>query len=126
MINMPVASDGGHFLKRNWREVAPAGDGMGAVRWHLLGHEGAAHVGCLRGLAYIDREMVQPGSRSAEQHSQDLELVYYVLAGQGQMIINGHEVRVLEGDAIHLPKGTPFQLANRGQDWLTYLIIAAP
>ena len=125
VINMPVKGDGGQFVKRNWRNMPPLSDGEGAVRWHLLGPEPEQDGGCLRGLSFIDREMVQPRQRSAEKNAQDLEQIYYVLAGAGTLVSNGQVKSIWEGDAIHLRPQTTYHLTNTGETWLTYLIIAA-
>ena len=125
VINMPVDGDGGRFLSRNWRDAAPVSDGLGAVRWHLLGPETEEEGGCLRGLAFIDREMVQPRRRSAERNSQDLDQIYYILAGEGTLAADGQETAVREGDAIHLLPETNYHISNSDETWLTYLIVAA-
>ena len=125
VINMPVEGDGGRFVRRNWRGAAPLSDGLGAVRWHLLGPETEEDGGCLRGLAFIDREMVQPRRRTAERHSQDVEQIYYILAGTGTMVADGQEISIREGDAIHLLPRTTYHLTNSSETWLTYLIVAA-
>ena len=125
VINMPVDGDGGRFVSRNWRDAVPVSDGLGAVRWHLLKPETEGEGGCLRGLAFIDREMVQPRRRSAERNSQDLDQIYYILAGEGTLVANGKVTAVREGDAIHLSPGTTYHLTNSDETWLTYLIVAA-
>ncbi len=124
VINMPVDGDGGRFVSRNWRDVAPSSDGLGSVRWHLLGAETEEEDGSLRGLAFIDREMVQPRRRSAERHSEDMELIYYVIAGAGTMVADGQVTSMREGDAIHLLPGTTYHITNSDETWLTYLIVA--
>ena len=125
VINMPVDGDGGRLVSRNWREAAPQSDGQGAVRWHLLGPDSEREGGCLRGLAFIDREMVQPRRRSAERNSQNLEQIYYILAGQGTLVADGQETAIREGDAVHLLPETTFHISNTDETWLTYLIVAA-
>jgi mannose-6-phosphate isomerase-like protein (cupin superfamily) len=125
VINMPVDGDGGQFVKRNWREVPPLSDNLGAVRWRLLGPVTEQEGGCLRGLSFIDREMVQPRRRSAERNSQDLEQIHYVLAGAGTVVANGKERAIGEGDAIHLLPETTYHITNTDETWLTYLIVAA-
>ncbi|MXY94450.1 MAG: cupin domain-containing protein [Caldilineaceae bacterium SB0670_bin_27] len=125
VINMPVDGDGGRLVSRNWRDAAPQSDGLGAVRWHLLGPESEREGGCLRGLAFIDREMVQPRRRSKERNSHNLEQIYYVLAGEGKLVAEGQETAVREGDAIHLLPGTTYHISNTDKSWLTYLIVAA-
>ena len=123
VINMPVEGDGGHFLIRNWRDVPPESDGVGAVRWHLLGKEGEPHIGCLRGLAAVDREMLQPRGRSKERSTAGSEEVYYVLEGEGTITANGQELGIREGDAVHLLTETAYLLNNPGEMWLIYLVI---
>ena len=125
VINMPVEGDGGRFVSCNWRDTAPLSDGLGAVRWQLLGPETEEEGGCLRGLAFIDREMVQPRRRSKERNSQDVEQIYYILAGEGTMVAGGQDISIREGDAIHLLPGTTYHTNNSGEAWLTYLIVAA-
>ena len=69
--------------------------------------------------------MVQPRRRSAERNSQNLEQIYYILAGEGTLAANGQETAIREGDAIHLQPGTTYHLTNSDETWLTYLIVAA-
>ena len=125
VINMPVDGDGGEFERRNWRDAAPVSDGSGAVRWHLLGPDSEKEGGCLRGLAFIDREMVQPRRRSKERNAKNFEQIFYTLAGEGTLVADGQETAVREGDAIHLPAETTYHLSNTEKTWLTYLIVAA-
>ena len=125
VINMPVDGDGGQFVKRNWRDVPPLSDSLGAVRWRLLGPVTEREGGCLRGLSFIDREMVQPRRRSAERNSEDLEQIYYVLGGAGTVVANSQERAIGEGDAIHLLPDTTYHITNTDEAWLTYLIVAA-
>ena len=95
------------------------------MRWHLLGPEKEQDGGCLRGLSFIDREMVQPRRRSAEKNAQDLEQIDYVLAGAGHAGLQRPRKTICEGDTIHLRPQTTYHLTNAGETWLTYLIIAA-
>jgi mannose-6-phosphate isomerase-like protein (cupin superfamily) len=125
VISQRVQGNGGQFAVRNWRQVPPRGDGAGAVRWRQLGREGEAGVGFLRGLAFIDREAVQPGGQTVEQSSAELEQVYYVLEGRGVLLSQGEQQPVTEGDMIHLPPGTPYQFRNPHEEWLAYLVMAA-
>ena len=124
VISMRVKGNGGQFLIRNWRQVPPQGDGAGAMRWHQLGREGEAGVGCLRGMSAIDCEAVQPGSQTIERCHPDLEQVYYVLEHRGVLVADGTEREVSEGDMIHLPPGIRYQLRNPHATWLRYLIMA--
>ena len=123
VISAKVEGDGGSFAIRNWRQVAPTGDGAGAVRWRQLGREGEEGVGFLRGMAFIDREAVQPRSRTIEQCCEDLEQVYYVLENRGVLLAEGEEQEITEGDLIHLPPGTSYAIQNPHEEWLSYMIV---
>ena len=124
VISMSVDGNGGNFTIRNWRQVAPSGDGAGAIRWHQLGREGEEGVGCLRGLHFIDREAVQPRSETVERHYNEIEQVYYILENRGVMIADGEEQDITEGDMVHIPAGTTYRLRNPHEEWLAYMIMA--
>jgi mannose-6-phosphate isomerase-like protein (cupin superfamily) len=121
VISAGVEGAGGACVVRNWRDAAPEGDGAGAVRWRLLGREGEG--GALRGMAFVDREAVQPRGRSAERTYKDFEQVYYVLEGEGTLVAKGDEQRVVEGDMIHLAGGTAYHFRNPTEGWLVYYIV---
>ena len=70
VISMPVEEDGGEISIRNWRRASPQGDGAGAIRWHQLGPLGEGDSGCLRGMAFIDREAVQPPKQICHQKTR--------------------------------------------------------
>lgn len=125
VISMKVEGNGGRFLIRNWRQVPPVRDGEGALRWRQLGREGEGEVGCLRGMAGIECEAVPPGGRTSERAFPDLEQVYYVLENQGTLLAQGGECQISEGDMIHLPPGTRYQIRNAHAAWLRCLIMAA-
>lgn len=125
VISMKVAGDGGQFLVRNWRQVAPVADGEGGVRWRQLGREGEPAIGCLRGMAGIECEAVAPGGRTRECCLADLEQVYYVLENRGLLFVEGQERQISEGDMIHLPPGTRYQFRNPHASWLRSLIMSA-
>ena len=72
----------------------------------------------------IDCEGVQPGSQTIERCHADLEQVYYVLDQRGVLVADGAEREIREGDMIHLPAGTRYQIRNPHATWLRYLIMA--
>ena len=127
VISQRVDGNGGRFCVRHWRQAPPAGDGGGAVRWRQLVREDAGGDGaCLRGMAFIDREAVQPRSASTERVEPELEQVYYGLEGRGSVEVSGGgRVDFGEGDMVHLPPGTPLRVHNSHDEWLRYLVMAA-
>ena len=125
VISAMVDSDGGTFAVRNWRQVTPVGDGAGAIRWHQLGREGEEGVGCLRRMAFIDRETVQPRSKTIECCYGEIEQVYYILENRGVILVGGEEEEVTEGDMIHIPPGTTYAIQNPHEEWLSYMIVGS-
>ena len=123
VISRDVEEDTGAFVQRNWRDVTPETDSKGAVRWHLLEQKEPENGGTLRGLAWIDREAIQPGGESIERTEAHMEQIYYILGGIGTVILNGTMNHVREGDMIHIPVATPYAFSCTGSDWLTSLIV---
>jgi mannose-6-phosphate isomerase-like protein (cupin superfamily) len=124
VISAYVQGSGGDFTIGKWNQAPPQGDGAGAVRWHQLGRQGEDGVGCLHGMAFIDREAAQPGSETIERCYTDIEQVYYVLENRGVLRSNGEEQEITEGDMIHIPVGMTYKILNPGREWLTYMIMA--
>ena len=54
------------------------------------------------------------------------EEIYYILEGEGLMVINQEERRVRPGDAIAIPPGAQHQITNDGTVSLRFLCCCAP
>ncbi len=115
---------GGACVIRNWKDVLPTSDGAGAIRWHQLGPVGEENTGCLKSIAFIDREAIQPGQQSIARCYNDTELGLWILENKGVLVTPDGEQNITEGDAIHLPPGTPYHIQNPHGEWLIYMIIA--
>ena len=124
VISMKVPSDGGTFAISNWRQVAPQGDGGGAMRWRQLGREDEEGIGFLRGMAGIEREAVQPRGETIERRYENLEQLYWVLEKSGTLQIDGQERPITEGDLVHIPAGATYKIHNPHEEWLSYMIMA--
>lgn len=114
---------------RNWRDDTPYVAHESAIIWTLLqaadagGQRQAPRV--LEGLVSVTRHLMQ-GRRQGDYHEHaEIEQIYYILSGQGTMLIDGERYPVREGDAIHLPPRCKHQLINDGEDWVDHLIISA-
>ncbi|MFH1011803.1 MAG: cupin domain-containing protein [bacterium] len=66
-----------------------------------------------------------PGQSSLKHRLRTSE-VYYILAGQGRMHVEGEARLVKEGDAIYIPPGASQHIENLGPDELTFLCIVEP
>lgn len=115
---------GGDCVIRNWEDVPPESDGSGSIRWHQLGPVGEENTGCLKSIAFIDREAVQPGHQSIERCYDEVELGFWVLDNKGVLVTKDGEQDMTKGDAIHLPPGTAYHIRNPHREWLSYVIIA--
>lgn len=114
---------GGACVIRNWEDVLPVSDGAGAIRWHQLGPVGTED-GCLKSIAFIDREAIQPGHQSIARCYDEVELGLWIIENKGVLVTPDGEQPITEGDAVHLPPGTPYHIQNPHGEWLTYMIIA--
>lgn len=66
------------------------------------------------------------GGRTERHHHAVSEEMYYLLAGEALMEIDGEEKRVTAGDAILIPVGTRHQITNTGTGDLTFLCTCSP
>ena len=56
---------------------------------------------------------------------ENLEQVYYILAGEGEVLFGEERYSVREGDAIYLPAGVYHQMFNdMNDDWLVHHVIS--
>ena len=122
VIAQDVDDPGGDCVVSNWQQVPPVGDSAGAVRWRQL--SATQDGGSLKGLAFIDREAVQPHNQTVARQ-ETLEQVYYILENQGTFLSEDQEHPITEGDIIHVPPGMAYQIQNPNDTWLSYLIMAA-
>jgi mannose-6-phosphate isomerase-like protein (cupin superfamily) len=59
------------------------------------------------------------------QHAQTEEL-YHITAGQGEMTLADETFRVIRGDTVCIPPGTPHCIKNTGAEDLVFLCCCAP
>ena len=68
-----------------------------------------------------------PPGRSTEAHRHPIaEEIYYILEGEGEMLLDGEVRRVGPGDAIAIPPGSTHQITNVGQTVLKFLCCCSP
>jgi mannose-6-phosphate isomerase-like protein (cupin superfamily) len=68
---------------------------------------------------------VAPG-QTTWLHSLRTSEVYYILAGEGMMRIDGEEARVLPGDTVYIPPEGRQQITSTGPEDLLFLCIVDP
>lgn len=72
-------------------------------------------------------EVVIPPGKSSERHyNRELEEIYYILQGQGEMKIDGEAFSLGAGDACLIQPGEAHQMINRQKEDLAFLAVCAP
>ena len=69
---------------------------------------------------------LDPGGETAEHYHPRAEELYYFVAGEGRMRLDGDEAAVAAGDCIVIPPGSPHKLWNTGEGPLVLLCCCAP
>jgi mannose-6-phosphate isomerase-like protein (cupin superfamily) len=67
-----------------------------------------------------------PPDRASARHRLESCEVYYFLAGEGRMTVDGKSVGVLAGDAVVVPPGATQHVENTGKRDLEFLCIVDP
>src|SRR6266576_6265951 len=75
----------------------------------LLAHRNS----CIRNQSLAEARL-PPGGQTTRHHHKLTEEIYYVLAGHGQMEIDGESREVGPGDAIAIPRGASHRITNTG------------
>ena len=69
---------------------------------------------------------IAPGGCSARHYHRQAEEVYYILQGQGQMVIDD-EIRLVEpGDTVIIPPPSQHLIRNVGTEELVMVVTCAP
>jgi mannose-6-phosphate isomerase-like protein (cupin superfamily) len=95
--------------------------GDGQVSYLLLapGQFGSENLG----ITWVDG---QPGSQQRLHEHPDSEQVYVIVAGSGEMIVEGEERHVEAGTMVFIPPGTKHAIRNSGTEPLTYVSATSP
>ena len=74
----------------------------------------------------LAEEILPPGATLTPHHHEVLEEIYYVLEGQGIMMIDDEEHPVGAGDAIYIPTHCRHTLTNTGTAPMKILLVCGP
>lgn len=114
----------------NWRDKDPRIGHESALIWPVLlkrsGESEGAHA-CLEKIGGLHHYAMQ-GRKKSDYHAHDtVEQYYYILSGEGEVIIDGERHPVREGSVAYFAPGARHQLLNEDSDeWLEQLIISCP
>lgn len=94
-------------------------DGVGALDAVLAMGKGDGEIG----LRYVHDDLLPPGVSIGEHRHEGTEEVYYVLEGQGRLILDGQEHPVGPGDISLCRSGHSHGLINPGPATLRLLVV---
>ncbi len=69
---------------------------------------------------------VLPGLETEEHYHQQTEEIYYIVRGQGLMVLGGEGREVGPGHGILIPPGTRHKIRNMGKEPLVFLCCCSP
>jgi mannose-6-phosphate isomerase-like protein (cupin superfamily) len=69
---------------------------------------------------------LEPGQATERHYHAQAEEIYFVLAGSGQMELDGESAEVGPGDAVPIPPRGRHQIRNTGSEPLRFLCCCAP
>jgi mannose-6-phosphate isomerase-like protein (cupin superfamily) len=93
----------------------------GSTIREILAHRNSA----IRGQSLAEAT-VSPGQTTEAHYHPKTEEIYYILAGEGEVFVGEARRRVVVGDGIAIPPGTPHQIRNSGDADLVFLCCCAP
>ncbi len=93
----------------------------GEIVYELLGR--AAGGGEQHSLAHIE---LPPGKASLKHYHPQAEESYYILSGNGRLIVDDQTVILTPGQCVAITPGSAHQIFNDGPAALHFLAICAP
>lgn len=116
------------IFRRNWRDYQPKIAHLSAVHWGGLRdieRDSEDERDRLARLGGFARHALQ-GRKTSDHHKhENLEQVYYILSGAGDVLYDGERYPVEAGDAVYLPSGVHHQMFNEdSDDWLEHHVIS--
>lgn len=116
---------------RNWRDVQPKIAHLSAVHWGGLRSRNDDDPDPeddrdrLERLGGFARHALQGRKTSDHHRHENLEQVYYLLSGGGEVLFDDKRYPVAAGDAIYLPAGIHHQMFNDDNEaWLEHHVIS--
>lgn len=99
------------------QETTYIAHGGGIARMLLTNRE-------LTSMLFLADASLAPG-KTIEAHIDPYEEIYYILDGEGIMMVGEDEKRVKKGDSIWIPMGKKHSLLNDTNENTSFLVVAA-
>ena len=111
----------------NWRDSKTYLGHINAIVWPILSTENSEDLRascCLQYIGGFARHSMQ-GRKNSDNHAHDkAEQYYYILSGEGEVLIGDERHQVQEGTVTYFPPNTSHQYFNEKSDtWAEHLII---
>lgn len=109
-------------MRRGVRRPDPSAEFLTPERCHILelsGAEDDAEVS-------IARARVEPGVTTQLHALDGMSERYVVVAGTGEMEVDGESLPVGPGDVVLIPPGVPQRVANTGDEDLVFYCVCTP
>ena len=79
----------------------------------------------LQEIGFLATARLEKG-KEIEAHIDPMEEIYFIMSGEGMMTVGDESRKVVSGDAIWIPVGSPHSLLNTGQEACIILVVASP
>lgn len=111
------------FINTKSEISSPLTQPLGETVFELIGSSPTSGNARLHSLAHI---LIPPGKSSSQHYHNVAEETYYILAGQGRMIVDGKEFTLSPGQACLICAPEVHQIFNDSDIDLEFLAICAP
>ncbi|MFW9986697.1 MAG: cupin domain-containing protein [Candidatus Odinarchaeota archaeon] len=111
------------FKTRKDLVKAPTVSSTGEEVFELVGSDEKLGGSSHHSLAYV---VIPPHCSSVHHFHNTSEETYFILKGQGKLIINDTEHIVRPGDAVLISPGDHHQIFTEGHDALEFIVTCAP
>ena len=111
------------FVTRKEKVDTPLINETGEEVYELIGSNPANGGANKHSLAYV---VIPPGGSSGHHFHNRSEETYFILKGQGRIIVNNQERVVTPGDTIFISPDELHQIFTEGNADLEFVVVSAP
>jgi mannose-6-phosphate isomerase-like protein (cupin superfamily) len=111
------------FINSKDQVTSPFTQPLGETVYELVGSSPTSGSAHLHSLAHI---LIPPGKSSSAHYHKVAEETYYILSGQGRMLVDRQVYTLLPGQACLIRAPEVHQIFNDGMVDLEFLAVCAP